>query len=191
MEECFKKKGVKMVMPEKGKNDTLMFTNYSKQSKVPYTIYADFEALLLKQNENGVREIKNIHEISGYCLTVNSPYQEDHIEDYRGEHAGEYFISNLRRLSRELKQKIGEANADMIYGPEELEKFQKATHCHICGDGIKSPKIDHLKKIAKLLKIVGLPNRYPSQNDVKKKIYFKILKISEDEFTRSKQELIA
>ena len=58
MEECFKKKGVKVVMPEKDKNDTIMFTDYSKQLEVPYTIYADFEALLLKQNENGVREIK-------------------------------------------------------------------------------------------------------------------------------------
>merc|ERR1712081_131893 len=100
-------------MPEKDKNDQI--TDYSKQLEAPYTIYADFDALLLKQNENGVREIKNIHEISGYCLAVKSPYQDDHIEYYRGEHAGAYFLSNLRRLSRELKQKIREANADMIY----------------------------------------------------------------------------
>ena len=38
---------------------------------------------------------------------------------------------------------------------------------------------------------MGLPNRYPSENYVKEKRYFKSLKISEDQFTRSKQELIA
>merc|ERR1712081_9507 len=115
-------------MPEKDKNDQI--TDYSKQLEAPYTIYADFEALLLKQNESGIREIKNIHEISGYCITVKSPYQPDHKEDYRGENAGQYFMSNLRRLSKELKQKIRDTNADMVHGPEELEKFEKATHCH-------------------------------------------------------------
>ena len=105
MEECFKKGGVKVIMPEKDKNDEIKFTDYSKQLEAPYTIYADFEALLLKQNEKGIREIKNIHEMSGYCITVKSPYQPDQIEDYRGENAGPYFMSNIRRLSKELKPK--------------------------------------------------------------------------------------
>ena len=92
-------------MPEKDKNDQIMFTDYSKQLEAPYTIYADFEALLLKQNENGIREIKNIHEMSGYCITVKSPYQPDQIEDYRGENAGPYFMSSIRRLGKESKKK--------------------------------------------------------------------------------------
>ncbi|KAL9966907.1 hypothetical protein ACROYT_G025047 [Oculina patagonica] len=39
------KAGQQGEMPEKGKN-TLSFKNYQKQMKAPYTIYADFEALL-------------------------------------------------------------------------------------------------------------------------------------------------
>ena len=116
MEECFKKGGVKVIMPEKDKNDEIKFTDYSKKLEAPYTIYADFEAVLKKENEKGIREIKTIHEMSGYSLTVKSPYQPDEMEDYRGEDAGPYFMSNIRRLGKELRKKIREANADMIYG---------------------------------------------------------------------------
>ena len=50
MDDCFKYGGVKVIMPEKGKNDEIKFTDYSKQLEAPYTIYADFEAVLKKEN---------------------------------------------------------------------------------------------------------------------------------------------
>ena len=50
--------------------------------------------------------------------------------------------------------------------------------------------MDHLGKIKKWLKDVGLPNRYPSEKDVKELRYFTNMKISEDEFRKSKEKLI-
>ena len=45
MDECFKYKGTKVIMPEKGKNE-IKFMNYSQQLESPYTMYADFEAVI-------------------------------------------------------------------------------------------------------------------------------------------------
>ena len=75
-------------MPEKGKNDIIRFTNYSQQLEVPYTIYADFEAVLKRDEDSG----NEIHEISGYSICVKSPYEEDQMYDYRGENAGEILL---------------------------------------------------------------------------------------------------
>ena len=71
MDICFKLKGVKVEMPEKGKN-VIKFYNYSLQLEAPYTVYADFETVLKKNPEK-----KTIHEISGYSLCDKSPYEED------------------------------------------------------------------------------------------------------------------
>ena len=77
--------GTKIVMPEKGKNDRLEFKDYSKQLKASYGIYCDLEALTMKDEENGN---KQIHQISGYSLCVKSPYEKDVRASYRGEDAG-------------------------------------------------------------------------------------------------------
>ena len=78
----------------------------------------------------------------------------------------------------------------MIYETEDLEKFEKATHCHICeGNLNKTIKIDHLAKIHKWLRIMRLPNRYPSESDVKKQFWRKSLNIEEHVFTQAKEKL--
>ena len=64
----------------------------------------------------------------------------------------------------------------MIYGKNDKEEFEKATHCHICeGNLNKTIKIDHIAEIHKRLRIMRLPNRYPSESDVKNQFWEKIL----------------
>ena len=120
MKECFTYGGTKVIMPEKGKN-IIEFTNYSQQQVAPYCIYADFESVLKKDSEK-----KTIHEISGYSLCVKSPYEETQIDSYRGADAGEVFMKKLESLGKELKSKIGKANAENTYGPEDLKQFENA-----------------------------------------------------------------
>ena len=103
MNTCFKYKAVKVKMPEKGKNDILKFTNYSQQLEAPYTIYADFEAVLKKDEDSG----NVIHEISGYSICVKSPYEQDQMYSYRGEDAGKIFIGHIVSLCQELDKKYG------------------------------------------------------------------------------------
>ena len=97
MDVCFKYKGTKVIMPEKGKTDVIRFKNYSQQLEVPYTIYADFEAVLKKDEDSG----NEIHEISGYSICVKSPYEEDQMWSYRGENAGDIFIGHIHCLGKE------------------------------------------------------------------------------------------
>ena len=52
----------------------------------------------------------------------------------------------------------------------------------------KANNIDHLEKIHKWLRIMRLPNRYPSQSDVKKKLYRSIMNIPEQKFQEAKEK---
>jgi len=65
-------------MPEEGKN-TLSFQNHHKKMKVPYVIYADFEALVRKipgcergpeREETSNTEKTEWHEACGYAYRV-------------------------------------------------------------------------------------------------------------------------
>ena len=96
------------------------FTNYSLQLESPYTIYVDFESLMKEESEK-----KTINEISGYSLWVKSPYEDDQIQNHRGDDSGKVFIAHIQSLGKELRRKIGNANAEMIYGEKEKEEFKK------------------------------------------------------------------
>ena len=69
MENCFKYGGCKVIMPDDGKN-IIEFREIDKQMMAPYTIYCDCEAIIKNIDE------KNIHEISGFNISVVSPYEE-------------------------------------------------------------------------------------------------------------------
>ena len=78
----------------------------------------------------------------------------------------------------------------MIYGPEDLAKFEKATHCHICEGTInKTTKIDHIAKIHKWLRIKRLPNRVPSLKEVEGKKYSSNMNIPEKQNPEAKSKL--
>ena len=66
----------KIDMPEEGEN-ILAFQNYKKQMKVPYVIYADFEALVKKiqgcerdPDKKSYTEKTEWHEACGYSYIV-------------------------------------------------------------------------------------------------------------------------
>jgi len=68
-------KPTRIVMPEEGKN-TFSSQNYKKQMKVPYVIYADFEALVRKilgcerapEREKSYTEKTEWHVTCGYIV---------------------------------------------------------------------------------------------------------------------------
>ena len=71
----------------------------------------------------------------------------------------------------------------MVFTEKDKEKFEKATHCHICEEALpkNSTKVDHLAKIKDWLKILGLSGRMPTYKEVEDKLnHFK--EISDDLF---------
>ena len=91
-------------MPEEGKN-TLSFQNHHKQMKVPYVIYADFDALVRKipgcergpqSKQNSNTEKTEWHEACGYSyMVVRSDGEVTGAKVYRDENAVGTFLSDI------------------------------------------------------------------------------------------------
>ena len=108
MENCFTYGGGRVTMPEEGKN-IIEFRQIDKKMMAPYTIYSDCEAIIKNIDD------KDIHQISGFNITVVSPYEKTQYISHRGDDAGEVFMGKMEELSGELYSKIKNANAEMVY----------------------------------------------------------------------------
>ena len=130
-----------------------------------YTIYCDCEAIIKNIDD------KDIHQISGFNISVVSEYEETQLIIYRGDNAGEVFWSKMEKLSDDLYKKILNANAKMVYTDEDKKKFQSTKKCHICEEDlpVDSTKLDHLENMQEWLKILGLRRCMPKLQNVKKK----------------------
>jgi len=137
------------VVPEEGKN-ILKFTNHHKQMRVPFIIYADFEALHIPVDscennpENSyTREIAKQTPCS-YCYVVvrYDGVARDPVL-YRGENAVEHFLENLQTELKEINE-VFHKPAKMYMTLEDRESFRKANDCHICGKILGNDRVrDH------------------------------------------------
>ncbi|KAK3084100.1 hypothetical protein FSP39_008173 [Pinctada imbricata] len=118
----------------------LRFTDVSKQLKVPFVVYADFECILEKiygcqPNPSKSSTIKLAkHKPSGFTYKVvglNEDLTEDHVT-YRGQDAADVFIDHMVELEERLIHVLRNSKP-MELTDDEFEYFQKATHCSICG----------------------------------------------------------
>ena len=120
--------------------------NYKKQIKLPFVIYADFEAIC-KQLERKGKNTEKIQEQEacsyGYQITSIWPEHQFEPRQYRGPNAVVEFIQQL--------QKDGEMLGSIIAKTQPLEwqdgqeaAHNAATHCHICTKVINENKVaDH------------------------------------------------
>ena len=162
--------GQTVKMPEEGEN-FIKFKDIHKQLPLPYTIYADFECLLTKVQDNENKKTKKIsrHDISGYGYAITSPFEKTEFKTYRGKDAGPIFMKNIMKEGARLQKKIKDANAPMIFGPEEEKEFQGATHCHICEKELPNGRVDHLSIIKPWVERMELDTRkIPTEKDLNK-----------------------
>ncbi|XP_078353490.1 uncharacterized protein LOC144638167 [Oculina patagonica] len=140
-------------MPEKGKN-TISFQNHHKQMKVPYVIYADFEALVRKisgcergpeSSQKSYTEKTEQHEACGFAYTVvRSDGKNKRPFVYRGENAVEVFLKCLQVEEKIIKNNLSTLQP-LIMTSEDWRKFKNATECHICNKSlIKDQFLDSL-----------------------------------------------
>jgi len=140
-------------MPEEGKN-TLPFQNHKKQMKMPYVIYADFEALVRKipgcergpeNNQISYTEKTERHEACGYSyMVVRSDGEVSGSKVYRGENAVEMFLSDILQEEVKIRESLT-APKPIVMTAKDWEKFKKATDCHICNKSlIKDEFLDSL-----------------------------------------------
>ena len=124
-------------MPTKD-NKTLKYNHGEKSLKAPFTIYADLECLLIKEqscqnNPNeSYTERKAKHVPSGYSLSLICSFdsKENKHNFYRGRDCIEKFCKNLKELGTEI---INYEEKDIIPLTDKKSKFyEEQKECHIC-----------------------------------------------------------
>ena len=151
MEYCSQKDAVRIEMPEEG--STLAFQNQTKQMRVPFAIYADFECFTEKIDTcqpdptKSYRKQYQQHRPSGFCYRVkyaHGDYKESVV--YYGEDAAKKFVQCIEEEVQAIS-KICEEKKPMVMSDEDKESFEASTHCHICGGELGDDKVrdhDHL-----------------------------------------------
>ena len=140
-EVCIEINGVQSIkMPEVGSK--IEFKNFNKQMQAPFVIYADFEAITEpihgcnQSNQQSFTEAYQKHTDCGYGYKVVCCYDDKYskpIKYYRGEKAVYKFmqamLDEVKYCRNTIKYKF---NKPLVMSPEDEDKFQKSTSCHIC-----------------------------------------------------------
>ena len=134
---CKDNEAVKIEMP---KPDSFVeFHNGQHQFKIPFMMYADFEAILRpvhgsspNPNKPYTKEI-NRHIPSGFCINSKFAYGEvkDPLKLYRGKDCIQVFCDYIKREVRRLYHMFPEKPMEPLTS-EEWKGYNQATKCHIC-----------------------------------------------------------
>ena len=136
-EYCNTNECIKVVMPEKGKNDIVKFKNYCNSEKVPFIIYADTESLIKPiqscepNPQSSYTKKYQKHEpinFSYYTKCFDDNVFEPRLRSYTGEDAMQKFEESLEK---DVKEIANIPAKKMIFRKEESERFNKETKCWI------------------------------------------------------------
>ena len=140
-ENCLIINGEQRVELNKG---FISFKNYSRQTRVPFKIYADFECILKKNkkydkngNSGSSWSVKiQDHVPCGFGYKVVCVYDRftKNIMIYRGKDCVDKFVDAILSEYEYCKSVMRDHfNKNLIMSMEEEEVFQKVNKCWICG----------------------------------------------------------
>ena len=135
------KSPTRTVMPNEGENK-MSFTNFYKQMKAPYVVYADFKCLLKKisscepDNKRSFTVKTEKHEPSGFSyVIVRSDGATFGPFTYRGEDAVFVFLVWLQNHEREMREDMANKRP-LVMTNEDWQKHRNTTECHICNKSL-------------------------------------------------------
>ena len=151
IEICKENSACKIEVPEPG--ETITFKNFKKSMRVPFVIYADFEAITenidsaTPNPEKSYTEKYQKHTPSGFCYYVKKEGTENYAEPvvYRGKDCVEKFCTMIEEEAKEIAD-IYKDIAPLKTTSEDNEKFQSAVDCHICNKKLNNNKTIPFKK---------------------------------------------
>ena len=141
---CYNNPCAKIILPKK-EDAFIEYTEamMKKQLKVPFIIYADFEALTTKVDNNDNKYQEHIACSYGYKVVSDYDEYKQEYKTYRGPNAINKFLESLLEEEKYIVN-ILNRNEPMVITPAQKKKFKKATHCHICEKELKKDKVrDH------------------------------------------------
>ena len=140
-EYCLKNQAIRIEMPEKG--SLVTFIHHNRSIKVPFVVYADFEAFTeeiptCEQNEKfSFTQKYQKHKPSGFCFKIvcfDEKYNQKPVlfrarsED---EDVSAIFVEMLERDIKRIQEKF-DFSKKMIFSPKDKDDFEKARVCWIC-----------------------------------------------------------
>ena len=150
---CSEKESVKINMPPP--NTYLNFKNYLHSEKAPFTIYADFESLIIPLDSCDPDPNKSYtmkyqkHEPVSFCFYIksfNESVYKSKKRTYIKENPEDPDVIDvfINWLEEEVKEIAKLGNEKMIITDEEEEQFNKASDCWICGKKLNIERVrDH------------------------------------------------
>ena len=136
---CLKNQAIKIEMPEKG--SFISFIHHNRSIKVPFVVYADFEAFTEEISTCEPNEKKSFtkkyqrHRPSGFCYKIvcfDEKYNPKPVlfRAKSGEDIGAIFVEMLEDIKRIYKK--FEFSKKMIFTFKDKGDFEKAEICWIC-----------------------------------------------------------
>lgn len=129
----------------------LKFSDISKQLRVPFVVYADFERILERQygcqpdpsKSSTIKLAKHVPSGFTYKVVGLSPETTKNHVTYRGHDAVDVFVDHMVKLEDEIKRVLRNPKS-MDLSEEETKAFQEATLCYICHGELRSDVVrDH------------------------------------------------
>ena len=153
-EYCSKQKAVGVRMPKKG--TMLSFKNHHRKMRVPFVVYADFEAITVpiltcsQSDDKSYTKQYQKHTPCGYSYYIKCfddeifpPVLRRYTIEEKDVNVGEIFVKSLEKDIAGIYQKFKRAKGIRIT-KEERQGFQRATVCHICENPLNNDKVrDH------------------------------------------------
>ena len=135
------------------KEDHVEFKNHQRQQRVPFTLYADFEAVtekLTPPNRPSKYTRYQQHVPCGYSIVgVQNCCGSSKIIDrvtYRGEETVKHFLNTAITLADKYQKAI-DSPAKLFMTQEDRREFDDAVAtfkpCHICKLPLQSDKVTH------------------------------------------------
>ena len=153
-EYCLKNQAIKIEMPEKG--SLVTFIHHNRSMKVPFIVYADFEAFTEEISTCEPNEKKSFtqkyqrHRPSGFCYKIvcfDERYNQKPVlfrANSEDEDIDGIFVEMLERDIKRIQEKF-EFSKKMIFTFKDKDDFEKAKICWICQKEFGESKIvrDH------------------------------------------------
>ena len=143
-ENCFSFAAQRTEFPEE---TNVKFKNVKNQVQAPFLAYADFESILKNLSEPNKSQ-EHIPCSYAYKIVSNIPGIEfDLHEPYVGSDAVDKFLDNLQNDLNKHIIPIIEKDVPMIWDDDAQQRYDNATHCHICEKELdrsnETPARDH------------------------------------------------
>ena len=140
-EYCLKNQAIKIEMPEKG--SFISFIHHNRSMKVPFVVYADFEAFTEEistcepNQRSSFTQKYQKHQPSGFCYKIvcfDERYNQKLVlfrAKSEDEDISAIFVEMLEQDIKRIQEKF-EFSKKMIFTFKDKDDFEKAKICWIC-----------------------------------------------------------